>query len=344
MAHQISIQPTGERFACEPGQSILEAAEAAGVEIPYGCQSGSCGACMARMAEGEVDYPETQPLALTPAEEEAGQVLTCVAHPASDLVLDFGDERQPAEIAPRILPTRVQSLERLAPDVMQILLRLPRGESLAFHPGQYVDILLDDGRRRAFSLANTPGDAGLLELHVRHVPGGAFTDRVFEALEEGAMLRIEGPLGQFHLHEDSGRPMIMVAGGTGFAPIKGIIEHALDLGFEWPIHLFWGVRARRDLYLGELAAQWAEDFDHVEFTPVLSAPRPDDDWQGETGYVHEALLRRYPDLSGFDIYTAGPPVMVDAVRRGCLAAGADAGHVFADAFEFAAETRRARGD
>jgi len=341
MSFTVTIQPGNQRFEVDEDETILEAAERAGIEIPYGCQSGSCGACMGRLVSGEIDYPEQQPMALTPAEQAEGQVLNCIAHARSDVVLDMGDALPEPESRPRILPARVQRLERLAHDVIRLILKLPASETFHFRAGQYIDILMKDGRRRAFSLANTPNPEGLLELHVRHVPGGVFTDFVFQQLAEGDLLRIEGPLGNFRLHEDTGRPMLMVAGGTGLAPVKGIIEHALELGFTLPIKLFWGVRARRDLYLGEAMHELAGQHGHIDFTPVLSAPHPDDQWQGRTGYVHEAVLQEVERLGDYDIYVCGPPAMVETAGKALVAAGASPEHLYSDAFEYAADTLRA---
>ena len=147
--------------------------------------------------------------------------------------------------------------------------------------GQYIDFVLKDGRHRAFSMANPPHDDAFIELHIRHVEGGEFTDYVFNQLEEKTVLRVEGPHGSFHLREDSDRPIILMAGGTGFAPIKGIIEHAVAEGIKRPMHLYWGVRAKEDLYLNELAEQWVATVPGFRYTPVLSQPNAADQWQGE---------------------------------------------------------------
>ena len=244
------------------------------------------------------------------------------------------------DIKARNLPCRVAKLERLSHDVIRLYLKLPETERLQFLAGQYVDILLRGGHRRAFSLANAPHDDRYLELHVRHVQGGSFTDFVFSQMKEKALLRIEGPLGSFFLREDSRRPMIFVAGGTGFAPIKGIIEHALAEGVTRPMHLYWGVRARRDLYLHSLPRSWAEQHPQISYVPVLSEPEAEDQWSGATGLVHEAVLTDFADLSPYEVYTSGPPSMVAAVRQAFPSHGLDPKHLFSDSFEFAHEAKQ----
>jgi CDP-4-dehydro-6-deoxyglucose reductase len=297
---------------------------------------------MGRVLSGQVHYADGRPPGLSVADEEMGRALFCQARPLSDLTIEVREIGAAADIPVRVLPCRVARLERLAEDVMGLHLRLPGSERLQFLAGQYLDILLKDGRRRGFSLANAPHDDQLLELHIRHVPGGRFTDQVFGAMKEKALLRFEGPLGAFHLDEESDRPMLLVGGGTGFAPLKSILEHAFHIGHQVPMHLFWGVRARRDLYLAELPEAWARSRPDFRYTPVLSEPDAADAWAGETGFVHEAVLRSYPDLRDFDVYMSGPPVMIEAARRDFLARGGlPEDRLFYDSFEYSADTLKA---
>ncbi len=219
---------------------------------------------------------------------------------------------------------------------MRLYLKLPNTERLQFLAGQYVDVLLADGRRRGFSLANPPHADDLLELHIRQVPGGFFTGFVFERMKDKALLRFQGPLGTFFLREDSPRPVILIGGGTGFAPLKGMLEHAFHSGWNRPLHLYWGARAKVDLYLDELPRRWIKEHPEFRYTPVLSEPRPEDDWQERTGWVHEAVAADYPDLSGHDVYMSGPPPMIEAARRVFAEQGLPSGQVFYDAFEFSA--------
>ncbi len=337
MNFRIRTEPADQRFDAAPGETILAAALRQGVGLPYGCRNGTCGACAARLITGQVDYPSDTTSGLEG--KPPGTCLTCQAVPSADLVLGVAPFRGVAQIEVRTLPCRVIRKEHLSPDVVRLCLKLPEQQRLQFFAGQYLDFILRDGRKRAFSIANAPHDDAAIELHVRHVPQGQFTDYVFNDLQEKTILRIQGPLGTFYLREDSDRPLILVGGGTGFAPLKAMIEHAFYVGIERPMQLYWGVRARRDLYLPDLPLAWARAHPHFTYTPVLSEPDPD--WQGRTGFVHEAVAADHPDLSGVDCYLSGPPPMVEAGRRACEARGLPRDHLFSDAFEYAPETRAA---
>jgi CDP-4-dehydro-6-deoxyglucose reductase len=251
----------------------------------------------------------------------------------TDIVLQVAEVKCIAELEVRILPCRVERKELLSPDVVRLYLKLPEGQRLHFLAGQYLEFILRDGRRRAFSIANAPHDDATIELHIRHVPGGEFTDFVFSRLQERAILRIQGPLGTFTLREDSDRPLLLIGGGTGFAPLKGMIEHAFHQGIERPMHLYWGARTQRDLYLPELTLGWERTHPNFSYTPVLSEPVPD--WTGRIGLVHAAVVADYPDLSGFDVYLSGPPAMVAAGRCAFAACGLGTDQLFSDAFEYA---------
>ncbi len=343
MSHRVRIEPTGHEFTAEGDESVLDAALRHGLVLPYSCRGGTCGTCAGKVVEGEIHYPHGQPTALTPAERTVGQALFCQARPLTDLAIEVREVRDAGDIPPRRLPCRVAGAEDLADDVRRLWLRTPGNERLQFLAGQYIDILLTGGRRRGFSLANAPHDDELLELHVRRVEGGRFTRYVFEELAEGALLRFEGPLGTFFLREDSDRPILLVGGGTGFAPLKSIVEHALHTGLARPMHLYWGARARRDLYLHELAEGWARDHSHIGYTPALSDPEPDDPWPGAIGLVHNIVLRDHPDLSGFDVYMAGPPGMIESARRDFARHGLDDERLFFDSFDFSSDTEPATG-
>lgn len=339
MSFTVTIKSSGNQFQVESGESILDAALRQGVTLPYGCRGGSCGACCGSVVAGAFDYPDGLPDGISEVSHEQGKALFCQARCRSDLTIDVQEVEAVGEIKKRILPARVQFKRALAHDVMQLKLKLPKTERLQFLAGQYLDILLKNGQRRAFSIANAPHDDEFVELHIRHTEGGKFTDYVFESMAEKALLRIEAPLGTFILREDSERPWLFVGGGTGFAPLKSMIEHAIAAEDDRPMHLFWGVRAQRDLYMADLPAQWAAEHDNIRFSPVLSDPLPEDEWQGSTGWVHEAVVQAYPDLSGFDIYISGPPIMVDACREAFLEQGASMDHMFSDSFDYAALTR-----
>lgn len=323
---------------CAADRPVLESALAQGVALPYGCRTGTCGACRGRLASGPVDPGPLPPLGLTEQERAAGYVLLCQARPRGDLEVEAQAIDGLGGQAVKTLPARVERLERLAHDVMGVWLRIPPVERLAFRAGQYIDVLLPDGRRRSFSLANPPHADALLELHVRQVAGGAFSTQVFEQLQARALLRVQGPLGTFVLREASPRPILMLVGGTGFAPAKAMIEHAFAaglLGGGRRLHLYWGARGARDLYLRALPEAWAAREPGFGWTPVLSEPDPA--WSGRRGWVHEALLADHArDLADHDVYMAGPPAMCRAAREAFVAAGLPEAQLFYDSFEFAA--------
>lgn len=336
MSFTVHIEPSGHEFTVRSEETVLDAALRQNIGLPYGCRNGACGSCIGSLLEGEIDYPSGNTTALEGQADDA--CLMCQAVPRSDLRCAVGEVEQAEEIQPRTLPCRVDGKEQLSHDVVRLYLRQPEGQRLQFLAGQYLDIILKDGRKRAFSIANAPHDDAFIELHIRHIEGGEFTDHVFSAMEEKEILRIQAPLGRFTLREESERPLIFIAGGTGFAPIKGMIEHAFHVGIRRPMHLYWGVRSRRDLYLPELAVQWAAAHPGFRFVPVLS--EPDADWEGRSGFVHQAVVEDHPDMSGFDVYMAGPPVMVRAGRKAFEDAGLGLEHMFSDAFEFAADSQK----
>jgi CDP-4-dehydro-6-deoxyglucose reductase len=313
MPHQITIRPSNHAFTVNDGETILEAALREGFVIAYGCRNGACGTCKGRLLAGRIDYGSYQEHALPEAEKQGGMALFCRARPLTDLEIECREVGAVRDIQIRTLPCRVQKMERLAPDVMLLQLKLPANERLQFLAGQYIDILMKDGARRSLSMANAPHDDALLQLHLRNY-GGPFSDYVFNRMKEKDILRFEGPLGTFFLREDSDRPIVLVAGGTGFAPIKAIVEHALHKGMRRAMALYWGARRRADLYMHELAEQWRIAHG-VRYVPVLSEPRPEDGWSGRTGLVHRAVMEDFPDLSGHQVYACGAPAMVEAAHR-----------------------------
>ncbi|MCW9023914.1 MAG: CDP-6-deoxy-delta-3,4-glucoseen reductase [Gammaproteobacteria bacterium] len=333
MSFSVKIEPSGHTFTVESAESILDAALRQGINLSYGCRDGACGACLGKVISGEVVYPDEQPVALTETDKAQGKAIFCQAHAQKDLVIESHEVEIEADIPVKTLPCRVNELKRLNHDVMLIKLTLPATERMQFLAGQYIDFLLKDGRHRSFSLANAPHVDEELELHIRHIDDGNFTSEVFDNMKVKDLMRIEGPYGQFFLREESTRPAIFMAGGTGFAPIKGIIEHALAADIQRPFHIYWGVRSTEDLYMHELAQQWADTYDHIDYTPVLSDPSDNPD-SFRTGYVHDAIIADYPDLSTYEIYAAGPPAMVYAGRDAFPAHNLDLEHYFSDAFEF----------
>jgi len=334
MSFCIKVEPSGHQFQVTEGENILQAALNQGLALPYGCRNGACGSCMGKLISGKIAYPQGNPITLSPEDVANGLVVFCQAEAKSDLVLESREVSQELDIQVKTLPTRISEMTRLNHDVMLLRLKIPASERMQFLAGQYIDILLKDGRRRSFSLANAPHNDELLELHIRHIDGGDFTSEVFDKMKPKDILRIEGPHGQFYLREDSTRPIILMAGGTGFAPIKGMLEHALAMGMSRPIHLYWGARAKQDLYQHDEAQAFAEAHAHITYTPVLSSPNDTDNWQGRTGYVHDVIMQDFPDLTAHEIYAAGPPVMVYAGRDAFPKNGMDLQFYYSDAFEF----------
>ena len=336
MSFRVTLQPSGHEFSVAADETVLTAALEAGFSLPYGCRNGACGACKGSVLQGDVDHGAAQSHALSEQEKAAGRALFCCATPKSDLVIECR-EVSAKGIQPKVLPCRVQKLEHVAHDVMVMTLKLPSNERMQFAAGQYVEFLLQDGKRRAFSLANAPHDDEQLELHLRLIPGGQFTQYVFNEMKEKTILRLEGPLGSFFLREDSDKPIIFIAGGTGFAPIKGIIEHALHHRMQRKMVLYRGALALRDLYLAELPRRWQAEHG-VEYVSVLSDPRPEDDWSGRTGLVHLAVLEDIKDVSGYQVYCCGAPAMVEAAHQDFVAAGLPSDEFFSDAFTYAPPT------
>ncbi len=332
MSYSVKVEPSGHHFNVEADETVLDAGLRQGVSLPYGCRDGACGACLGKLKSGQVSYPDGPPIALSEEDEEQGMAIFCQAHAQTDLVIESQEVEGGSDIEIKTLPCRISVLKRLNHDVMLVMLKLPESERMQYLAGQYIDFLLEDGRKRAFSLANAPHDDHDLELHIRHIENGRFTGQVFDSLKVKDIMRIEGPYGQFYLREDSDRPIIFMAGGTGFAPIKGIIEHILALGLTRPVHLYWGARKQEDLYMHELALEWRRAHSQIEYHPVLSDA--DDDWQGRRGYVHDAIMADFADLSGYEIYASGPPAMVYAGRDAFPAQGLDLDFYYSDAFEF----------
>ena len=335
MTFSITVQPAGLAFDVQRDEPILAAAIRQGVGLPYGCRDGACGSCKSRLLAGRVIHGAHQLKALSAEEEAQGWILTCCATPQTDVVLEARSVAGAGEFPVQKMPTRVLSLQRPTADVALLRLQLPANQRFQYHAGQYVEFILAGGARRSYSMANAPGRSGqppAIELHIRHLPGGLFTDQVFSTLKERDILRLEGPFGSFFLRE-SAKPMILLASGTGLAPIKALVEQLQDTGQQRPAVLYWGCRSRDDLYLHGWAEQAAADLPWLRYVPVLSEPRLADAWAGRTGLVHQAVMADWPDLSGHQVYACGAPVMVDAAQRDLVALGGlPAEEFLADAF------------
>lgn len=343
MSYRVSVPASGHTFTIEENETVLDAALRQGVGLPYGCRNGACGKCAGDLISGKVVYEEDALKAGAMDLHEQGKTLFCQAMACTDLEISVTEITESKDIEIKTLPCRVEHMQLLTHDIMKIELKLPETERMQFLAGQYLEIILKDGKRRAFSIANAPHDDDLIELHIRHVPDGHFGDYVFEEMKEKTLLKIEGPLGSYYLREDSDRPVILVGGGTGFAPLKGMLEHAFKVGIDKPIHLFCGVRAKRDLYMDEMVKGWLAEHSNLKYTPVLSQPAEGDDWQGKTGYVHEAVVDEYPDLSGYDIYLSGPPPMIKSGMEAFYEKGLPETQIYSDSFEYSDDALKAMG-
>ena len=338
MPNQVTIKPSNHAFALREDETILDGALREGYVIAYGCRNGACGTCKGKLLEGAVDYGVYQESALSEDERSHGLALFCQARPLGDVVIECREVNVGHGIQIKKLPCRVEKMVRAAPDIMLLYLRLPAAERLQFLPGQYIDILLKDNARRSFSIATPPHDDHLLELHLRNY-GGPFSEHVFGKMKEREILRFEGPFGTFFVRESSGKPIILIASGTGFAPIKSMLEHIFHSRDPRTIVLYWGARTRADLYLHQLPEQWANEHSNFTYVPVLSEPPASDEWGGHTGLVHEAVMRDLPDMSGCQVYACGASAMVVAAHRDFIqSCGLPENEFYSDAFTPAAIT------
>ncbi len=334
MTFKVTLQPSGRGFEVARDEAVLPAAIRQGIGLPYGCRDGACGSCKSRLLEGRVIHGAHQLKALSAQEEAEGLILTCCATPQTDLVIEARTVPGAGEFAVQKMPCRVSGIARPAPDVAILTLQLPANAVLRYHAGQYVEFILRDGARRSYSMANAPHRAAEgLELHLRHMPGGKFTDHVFGAMKVKDILRMEGPFGSFYLREDSDAPIVLLASGTGFAPIQAIVEHMQAKGIARDTVLYWGCRSKADLYRHDWALAAAAAMPNLRYVPVLSEPTPEDRWDGRTGLVHQAVMADLPDLSAHQVYACGAPVMVDAAQRDFTArCGLPAEQFYADSF------------
>lgn len=341
--YQITVEPSQHQFVAAQDQSILEAALAAGIVLPYSCRSGACSSCKGKVLSGQYEAGPAPEQVLQPEELEAGYTLLCQAQARSDMVIESREIRLASDIQVRKLPARLTRLKQVTPDVALLTLQLPSSETFKFYAGQYIELILKEGKRRSYSMANSPDQAAALELHVRHMPGGVFTDHVFGAgatqMKEREIMRFEGPFGSFFLREETQKPIVFLASGTGFAPIKAIIESMIERGVQRKAVLYWGARRPHDLYMDELARGWASALPDFEYIPVVSDALAEDQWVGRTGFVHQSVIEDFSDLSGYEVYACGAPVVVESARRDFKAqCGLPDDCFYADAFTSATDT------
>src|SRR5450830_1201799 len=344
LGFQITVKPSGRSFTATPGETILAAGIRQGIGLPYGCKDGACGSCKCKKLEGTVVHGTHQLKALSPEEEANGFILTCCGIAHSDVVIESRQVTDESAFPVKKMPVRVISLVRASHDVMVLRLQLPTSDVFKYHAGQYVEFLLRDGDRRAYSMANAPhtqADNPSVELHVRYMPGGKFTEHVFGAMKEKEILRVEGPYGSFFLREDSNKPMVLLASGTGFAPIKALLEHMQFKGITRPTTLYWGGRRPDDLYMDAWVKTKLNEMPNLRYVPVISNALPEDGWTGRTGFVHQAVLQDLPDLSGYQVYACGAPIVVDSARAAySQEAGLPDNEFYADSFTTEADKAR----
>jgi CDP-4-dehydro-6-deoxyglucose reductase, E3 len=350
MSFKVTVRPSGREFTVESDETILAAALRNGIGLPYGCKNGACGTCKCKGVQGEWAQGPHASSALNAAEQAERKLLVCCSKPLSDVVIEARELTGFGDIPIKKMPCRVAQIERVAPDVAIVSLQLPANERLQFKAGQYIEFILKDGTRRSYSMATAPHADGHIALHIRHMPGGLFTDALFgtrtPAVKERDILRFEGPLGTFFLREESAKPIVLLASGTGFAPIKAIAEHIFFKRVNSdepnkparPVVLYWGCRSRQDLYMDALPRQWAAEQPNFRYVPVLSEAKPEDGWTGRTGFVHQAVMADLPDLSGHEVYACGAPVMVESARKDFTErCGLPEDAFYADAFTSAAD-------
>jgi len=334
---QITLVPAGPTVSADPGETVLAAALRAGLNLPHSCKGGHCASCRARILAGEFTYPGERPPGLTEAEARDGYALLCQARALTDLRVETREVRPAPDVEVKSLPCRIERMDRVAEDVMAVFLRLPAVEELHYRPGQYLDIMLSGGRRRSFSIASAPADGRLLELHVRRASRSGFTGQLFDSLRAGALLRIEGPLGQFWLRAESPRLPLMIGGGTGYAPLRAMLRQLVATGDRRPVTLYWGAQDAGGLYEQAWLQRLERERPGFRYRPVLSGPPSADaaPWPGRRGVAHEAVLADHADLSGFDVYASGPPAMIEAIRSSFPGHGLPREQLFFDSFDYA---------
>ena len=335
MSFNITVQPSGRSFVAQADETLLAAAMRNGIGLPYGCKDGACGSCKCKKLEGTIVQGTHQLKALSLDEAARGFILTCCATALTDVVIESRNVTDESAFPIKKMPTRVASMAKASHDVMLVRLQLPAADVFKYHAGQYVEFMLRDGERRAYSMANAPHtqlDTPGLELHIRHTPGGKFTDHVFSAMKEKEILRVEGPFGSFYLREDSVKPMVLLASGTGFAPIKAIIEHMQFKNITRPAVLYWGGRRPADLYMHDWVMTKVSEMPNLKYVPVISDALPEDAWTGRTGFVHNAVLQDNANMSRYQVYACGAPIVVDSAQTAYIAAGLPPDEFFADSF------------
>ncbi len=348
LQYQVELKKSGRTFTVEEDETVLEAAIRQGVQLPYGCKNGACGSCKGKVLKGKMEHGDHSQSALSTLDETAGATLLCCAHPKSNVLIDVREIQGGGDIPVRKVPCRVQAIAYPSDDVAILQLQLPASERFQFLAGQYLEFLLKDNKRRAYSIASPPHQEGPIELHIRHLPGGLFTDALFgqgadgKSIKEKDILRFEGPQGSFFLREDTQKPIIFLASGTGFAPIKSILLHMRQKKIDRQVYFYWGGRRPKDLYMDTLCQEFASTIPRFHYIPVVSEAQPDDHWTGRTGFVHHAVMADFPDLSAFQVYACGAPIVIQSAQTDFLEqCGLPEDEFYADSFTSEADLAHA---
>ena len=325
MTHTIAVEESDISFPCNDGETILVAAERAGYTMPYSCRKGVCASCEGFLSKGDVKQRSKEMTG------PAGKVLFCTATAKSDLTIRPRRISRHDPLARKKIKARVFRMSRPADDVAILQLRFPASIRAKFKAGQYLRIRTPDGDERSFSMANAPQESDGVQLHIRHVPGGAFSEKVLASLQLDDKLEVEVPFGDFHLREDNQARYVFVATGTGFAPLKSILDDMIRRRLNREVRFYWGGRSEADLYLAKTCEKWAKRYPWFTFIPVLSEANAK--WTGRRGLVHAAVLEDVPNLSDRHVYACGNPMMIEAARNEFTArAGLPSDHFYADAF------------
>lgn len=348
MTYNITVLPSNHTFTAKEGQSIIDAALEHDIVLPYSCRTGSCTTCKGKVISGDFETGVGTEQLLQKDERNLGFVLFCETKAHSDLVIESREIRLATDIVIRKMPVRVVEMQAATSDVMILKLQTPTTEPFRYMPGQYLEFILKDGRRRAYSMASRPNGLEPVELHVRHTPGGVFTDHVFGVstqMKEREILRVEGPMGSFFLRDDTEKPIIFLASGTGFAPLKAIMEDVIEKGITRPIHLYWGGRRPSDIYMSDLVKTWQGILPNFTFVPVVSDGLPEDNWTGRTGFVHAVVLEDFDDLSAYQVYACGAPIVINSARQAyTVKAGLPENEFYADSFTSEADLAKIQAE
>jgi len=336
--YTIKILPSELSFSVDKKETVLQAALRQDFKFPYACDNGACYACEGKLMAGEIKLRNSGQIISAPESEDESKfakTLFCMAVPQTNLVIEVKKLLTPNEMPLRKAACQIKSVTPLSRDVKIVKLLLPAGKKFDYCPGQYLEVNLQKNGKCAFSIANAPGSREI-ELHIRHLPDGASSDELDDWLQNESILKIELPLGDCILKPTNENTLIFLAGSTGFAPFKAMLEHAFNTKRDQKIVLYWGGRCVEDLYLHDLLLDWDKKHSHFDYIPVISEPETQTQWSGRTGLVHLAVLEDFKDFSqGIEVYAGGSPGMVYAALDAFIEKGLPEDHIYSDVFSYA---------